>query len=105
LLAPDIAQHPELLSRAKPAGDDTQLGGFIRSKGRRQSDQQMISSSSRRASKLKMPKPSGSQGELAERFLEWQRLRKQVHELERLAATALKQDAPCARTDGGRRRR
>ena len=82
-----------------------QFGGFIRSKGQRQSDQQMISSSSRPPSKLRTSKPSDSQGDLAKRFLEWRRLRKQVHELERLATTALKQDAPCARTDGVRRRR
>jgi hypothetical protein len=34
LLAPDIAQYSELLSRAKPPGDHTQLGGFIQGDGK-----------------------------------------------------------------------
>jgi hypothetical protein len=59
----------------------------------------MISSSSRRASKFRTPKPSASPGGLAMKFLEWQQLRKQVYELEQLAAADRKQDNPCARTD------
>ena len=41
---------------------------------------------------------------LAEQFLEWQRLRKQVYELEQSLASGLRQDAPCAPKNGARRR-
>ena len=63
----------------------------------------MASSSSRRGSNLRAPKPTISPHDLAERFLEFQRLRKQVQDLEQLLATGLKKDAPYARSTETRR--
>jgi hypothetical protein len=104
MFASDIAQRPELPWQSHRAMIFRSVALFDQ-KGKGKAIIQMISSSSLRASKLRTPKPSTSQGNLAKRFLEWQRLRKQVRELERLAVTALKQDAPRARTDGVGRRR
>jgi hypothetical protein len=80
---------------AKPSGDHIPLGGFVRSMGEWQRSIQMISSGVRRGSKLRTPKTIVSSGDLAKRFLELKQLRKQVHELERLAATDQQQDARC----------
>jgi hypothetical protein len=104
MFASDIAQRPELPWQSHRALIFRSVALFHQD-GNGKWVNRMICSSSRRTSKLGTPKPSTSQGNLAKRFLEWQRLRKQVRELERLAVTALKQDAPGARTDGiGRRR-
>jgi uncharacterized protein YjiS (DUF1127 family) len=62
---------------------------------------QMVSSSSRRGSKTRTPKPSVD--DLAKLFLEWQRLRKHVNELEQLEATDIK--APRAQMNEARHRK
>jgi hypothetical protein len=58
----------------------------------------MISSSARRGSKDRAQKSCSSQSDLAGRFLELQRLRKQVYELEKAVASG-RQQSGGARTD------
>ena len=58
----------------------------------------LISSSARRGSKHRAQKPCSSPSDLAGRFLELQRLRKQVYELEKAIASG-RQQSGGARTD------
>jgi hypothetical protein len=59
----------------------------------------MISSSAPRGSKHRVQKPRSLPSDLAERFLELQRLRKKVYELEKLVANGRRQVTGGARTD------
>jgi hypothetical protein len=72
-------------------------------KGSNSGFSKMISSGSRQGSKHRTLKQVTSPADLAKQFVELQRLREQVHELDRLAATDQEQAAPCARTDDERR--
>jgi hypothetical protein len=110
--APDIAHRPDVPWKGRRAiifgsalcSIKRSGSGFIK----------MVSSSSRRGSKIQNQKPSESPSDLAKRFLELeqlrsrflelQQLRKQVRELEHLAAMA-RQRARRARTDGASRRK
>jgi hypothetical protein len=90
---------------AKPSGDHIPLGGFVRSMGELQRSIQMISSGVRRGSKLRTLKLVTSPADLAKQFLELQRLREQVHELERFATIDRQQNAPRFPSDETRRRK
>jgi hypothetical protein len=65
----------------------------------------MISLSSRRGSKRQTPKPVTSPADLAKQFVELQRLREQVRELEHFATIDREQNAPRFRSDETRRRK
>jgi hypothetical protein len=77
-----------VIARPERSGDQILHGGLLKGIGSK-----MVSSKSRRGSKLPTPKLAVPQNDVASpkdlvvRFLELQRLRKQVHELEQLAAT------------------
>jgi hypothetical protein len=90
---------------AKPSGDHIPLGGFVRSMGEWQRSIQMISSSSRRGSKRRTPKLVTSPADLAKRFVELQRLREQVHELEHFATIDRQQKHLAFPIDETRRRK
>jgi hypothetical protein len=85
---------------AKLPSDHIPLGGFVLSTARQPEAYPMISSSARRGSKHRAQKPCSSPSDLAERFLELQRLRKQVYELEKAEAGG-RQQSGGARTDLG----
>jgi hypothetical protein len=63
----------------------------------------MIFVSRRPTSKSSTPKRSVAPGDLAERFFQVQRLRKQVHDLEQLAARDHHQQSFAAKRDGQRK--
>jgi hypothetical protein len=62
------------------------IGGIVRSRGTKMV-YQMISSNAPHGSTLRIKKPRMLRADLAERFLELQRLRKKVSELEKLLAS------------------
>jgi len=70
----------------KPQRDYIPLGDCVRPGGN-STVFKMISVRRRPTSKSSTPKRSVAPADLAERFLQVQRLRKQVHDLEQLAAT------------------
>jgi hypothetical protein len=59
----------------------------------------MTPSNFRRGSKIRTPKPRTSPSDLAEQFLELQRLRKKVHELEKRFSGEIQQGAGDDQTD------
>lgn len=59
----------------------------------------MTASNVPRGSKLRTPKPPTSPSDLADQFLELQRLRKKVYELEKLMANDSQQGATGGGTD------
>jgi hypothetical protein len=63
----------------------------------------MILLSSRRGSKRRTPKPVTSPADLAKQFVELQRVREQVHELERFATIDRQQNATRFPNDETRR--
>jgi hypothetical protein len=65
----------------------------------------MITSSSRRGSMRRTPKPVTSPADLAKQFVELRRLREQVHELEHFATIDREQNAPRFPSDETRRRK
>jgi hypothetical protein len=80
---------------AKPSGDHTPLGRFVRT----MAVYQMISTSAPRGSKHRAQKPRSSPPSLAKRFLELHRLRKELCELEKPLENDRQQGAASARTD------
>jgi hypothetical protein len=84
---------------AKPSGDHTPPGGFVRPTGDGSGLKQMISSKSQqRGPKLRAPKRSASPKDLATRFFELQQLREQVHDLEH--SVAIEREQGSAPPDG-----
>jgi hypothetical protein len=64
--------------RQEPSSDSLPFGGLFD-----EIELQMTSSNFRRGSKIRTPKSRTSPNDLAEQFLELQRLRKKVYELEK----------------------
>jgi hypothetical protein len=109
-----VSESASVTASAKPSSKYIPLGGFVQSSAVA-AFIKMTSSSARRGSRLRKPKPSVTPGDLTRRFLELEQLgkrflelhqlRNQVRELEHLAAIARKRGARCGRTGGAPRRK